>query len=115
MFVYAHWTREGHQHLQAFNKAERAADYAYNQINNYVAHEERNYGPYADGGVVGRGQHVRERPAELNAVRAKLEELKNEKTLEQVQKLIGLYEDYCRHVVGQESPLHAIKDIAVVE
>jgi hypothetical protein len=108
MYVYAHWTGNGHQTLQAFNKADRAAEYGYNQIAAYVQHEERNYGS-------GYGGTTRELPPELIAVKKLLEELKAERTIEQVQKLIDLYEDYCRHIVGQESPLHAIKDIPVVE
>lgn len=111
MYVYAHWTVDGHQTLQAFNKPDRAADYAYNQILNYITREERNYGPMS----VGRGERMNETPPELIAVRGMLDKLKADKTVEQVQGLIDLYEEYCRHVLGQESPLHQIKDIPVVE
>lgn len=112
MFVYAHWMKDGHQQLQAFNKPDAAATYAYNQIAAYISQEERHY---AGPSVLAPSREARDMPPELTAVKTMLEELKEKRTLEQVQKLIELYEEFCRHVVGQESPLHAIQDIPVVE
>jgi|ERR1700722_8348676 len=104
MLVYAHFTRDGSQYLQAFNKPERAVDYAYNQIYSYYTADERHYSNPTYGKM----------PTELAAVKTALDALKNGRTIEQIHKLIEAYEDYCR-VIGQESPLHSIRDIPLVE
>jgi len=105
MFVYAHWLRDGYQQIHAFNKPDRAAQFAYEQIMQYAANEERQ---------LKRGPEPKEFPAELKVLRDKLDTTPNP-TLKEALALIELYEDYCRYVVGQESPLHTITDISVVE
>jgi hypothetical protein len=106
MFIYAHWLRDGYQQIQAFNKPERAAQYAYDQIAQYASNEEKQFT---------RDGREKEIPAELKAVREKLAEVANKPTIANAILVIELYEDYCRYVSGNESPLHTITDTSVVE
>ena len=103
MFVYAHWTTEGHHTLQAFHKIEKATAFAFNQIQAYLYNEESNY-------AISKSIQ----PTELSIVKNKLAEIQKNQTIENVQELILLYEDYCR-VIGRSSPLHIVKAIQVVE
>lgn len=102
MFVYAHWPVNGHPYMQPFHKQEKAIEHAFSRLISYVANDKRNYGN-------------KNMPRELTLVQVGLERLSNDKTIENIAKLIALYEDYVRVANGRSSPYHEIRDVKIVE
>jgi hypothetical protein len=110
MFVYAHWLADGYQQIQAFNKPERAAQFACDQIAQYLSVEEKNYNSNRGMGL----KELKELPIELKTLREKFDTI-DRSSMKDALMLIELYQDYCRYVVGTVSPLHTIVDISVME
>lgn len=121
-FVYAHWSKDGGQVVQGFYKADKAAAFAFAKLNDLVAYEERNYAnskPKVRTHLLAQEApdlYSGKLPAELQTLRQRITDFSGKPiVLTDAMALIDLYEDYCRHVIGSESPLHAIQEIPVVE
>lgn len=136
MFVYAFFSSDGHNVVQGFHKQEKAAEFAITSIAGLISNDERSYNKkdryaYAVAAVVDndlvdnvvddvRGEEKEKPkpptlPDELVKAKSQLERCTKEKTVDNAVKLIELYEEYLKHVIGKESALHTIKDVRIVE
>jgi len=155
MFVYFHWSKNGNNHVQAFHKVDKAADYVINQIEAYAIDEGKSLAlkkkrsayhdgdgdfgalpvvppvpvqwfadnpfPNAAGGVAVAGapeekkKEEKKVPIELTLLREHMDIAKKNRTFENAQKAIELYEDFLRYALNNESAIHALTDLKIVE
>lgn len=104
MWLYAHWSTNGSTYVQPFHKEEKAVEHAFMRLHSYVANDLRNYGN-------------KNMPKELTMVKLELERLDSafEKTVDNARRLIRMYEDYMRLVLGRQSAYHDIREVKIVE
>ena len=116
MFVYTHWYGNGTQTVQAFNKVEKAVEFTWQQIESYISvpgkRKPRSY-HFFDSPKEEKEEE--ETIPELVVLKIQLEKVKQKPSFENALLLIELYEDYNNHVLGQESALHTLKNIQVLE
>lgn len=105
MFVYFHWDRSGTTIAQGFYKEETAANYVIERINKLLLNELR----------VSYSKTIA--PKELYSLKEYISSIHTDgiKSIAKAAAAINLYEDYNKHVLGIDTPLHTIQDLQVVE
>jgi hypothetical protein len=126
MLVYAHFDKHGNTNFQAFKTQEAAVKYVLNQINALIGGTaklnpkkkkpsaieifENAYNPFVD-----HKPKASSSIEELSALNAHLEYSLKNLSVKNALRAIELYEEYNKYALHNESPIHSLEEIKVVE